>query len=88
MATVKPTEFRIKQNYGGLKTAYFEIDSVSAGDTIDFSEKNVHGLKIVWAQDASSGAFVPCPVSGDSTATVDSGFTGSSIKGEISYRSY
>jgi len=87
MATVTPSVFKIIQNYGGLKAAYFEVSSISAGDDIDFSNHNVSGVKMCILQNSADGNAEKYTISNDKIV-LDSGSSASAVKGIIYYRAY
>jgi len=91
MSEITPSEFKIVQSYGGLKEAYFELDSATAADTIDFSDYEVTAddVKIATLQNNLTGAVVPvilCDT--DSTVTVGSGPSATFCMGTIKFRDY
>lgn len=90
MATVTPTTFRVIQVYGGLKAAYFEVETISGGDVIDFSGNNVSGIKLCILQNAANGNAENYTISGtdNDQVTLDSGSSATSVKGIVYYRSY
>ncbi len=87
MATVKPDVFKVIQVYGGLKAGYFEVDTIAAGDVIDFSDDKVSGIKMCVLQNATDGNAEKHTVSG-SSVTLDAASTATSVKGIVCYRAY
>jgi hypothetical protein len=89
MTAVKPNVFTIIQSYGGLKEAYYEVDSVTAADTLDFSETSASGFKDITASTADDGAVIPMVVcETDDTITVGAGPSADLLKGKVLFRDY
>ena len=91
MSEITPSEFKIVQSYGGLKEAYFELDSASAADTIDFSDYEVASddVKIATLQNQLTGTVIPVLLCAtDSTVTVGSGPSATLCMGTIKFRDY
>ena len=87
MATRTPSAFKVIQVYGGLKAAYFEVETIAAGDSIDFSDYKVSGVKICVLQDSSNGNAENYTIS-DDAVVLDSGSSATAVKGIIYYRAY
>jgi len=91
MSEITPSEFKIVQSYGGLKEAYFELDSASAADTIDFSDYEVDSddIAIGFLQSNIDGANVPVILcTTDSTVTIGAGPSAQLCMGTIKFRDY
>ena len=87
MATVTPNVFKVIQVYGGLKAAYFEVETISAGDSIDFSDYKVSGVKFCVLQDSTNGNAENYTVSNDAVV-LDGASSATAVKCIIYYRAY
>lgn len=89
MSVIKPNVFKIVQSYGGLKESYFEVESATAADVIDFADNNVEGAKLVVLQDAD-GAAVSGKICGsdDNTVIVGTGPSAEPLHGTLKFRAY
>ena len=88
MAEKTPSKFQIVQSYGGMKEAYFEVEDVTAADTIDFSENISTDVKVCVMQ-KMDGTLVPGIVcSTDDTVTVGTGPSTEFVYGTVKYASY
>jgi len=91
MADVNPDLFKVVQVYGGLKEAYFEVDSASAADVIKFSDiQRVDTVYMAVLQADDDGANVPYTVGGTDSneITIGTGPSSEKVKGFIKYRAY
>lgn len=85
MATITPDVFNTIQAYGGVKATYFECDTVTAADVIEFSGKEVSDITLCVLHADDDGATVSYTITGtnDSQVTVGAGPSAEKLKGII-----
>jgi len=88
MASLTPSVFKIVQSYGGMKEAYFEVESATAADTIDFSDDVETDFKMVSLQDGDGAAVSAAICNTTSTVTIGSGPSSEFLYGSVKYASY
>jgi hypothetical protein len=88
MATITPDKYTVIQAYGGVKAVYFECNTASAADVIDFSGKEVTDIVMCVLQADDDGAAVPYTVTGtdDSEVTIGAGPSAEKVKGILYFQ--
>lgn len=91
MADIATDVFKVIQVYGGLKEAYFEVDSATAADVLKFTDdQRVTDVSMALIQADDDGTAVGYTIGGTDSneITIGTGPSAEKIKGRIIYRSY